>query len=103
MKRLVDAAQRATQDTARFMTMQLRHSALNNGWDSDVVDNIYVVHKDGKFSTHVHPDYSDRAFVHEFGDENRRPTAVMRKYANDPEISKQAFATSMSKHWGKTK
>ena len=101
MKKFLDAAHAAAGDTARFMTGQLRHHALNHGWDADVVANTHVVFEDNKFSTHIHPDYVDRAFVHEFGNESNRPTAVIRKFLNNDATSKQAFMISMNNHWKK--
>lgn len=99
MKKIVQAAQKARQDTARFMTAQLRHHALNAGWDEDVVAHMSVVHEDGKFSTKIHPDYQARAFDLEYGTPNSRPKATIRKYANDPQMAKKAFTASMSNHW----
>lgn len=99
MKAIVKAAHKAANDTARLMTAQLRHHALNAGWDNDVVENMSVVHENGKFSTKIHPDYQERAFLHEYGNSANRPKATIRKYANDPQVAKQAFTMSMSKHW----
>lgn len=99
MKAIVQAAQKAAKDTARFMTAQLRHHALNAGWDEDVVAHMDVVHENGKFSTKIHPDYQERAFLHEYGDGKSRPKATIRKYANDPEMAKQAFTMAMNNHW----
>lgn len=99
MKKLLAASQRAQQDTARYMTRQLRNSALNAGWDADVVQNLHVVNEDGKFQTKVHPDYADRAFVHEFGNETTRPTAAIRKFGNDGDAYDKAFMVSLKMRW----
>lgn len=99
MKKIARTSQKAANDTARFMTSQLRHHALNDGWDEDVVNNMSVVYENSKFSTKIHPDYQDRAFVHEYGDTQTRPKATIRKYANDPVMAKQAFTMAMNNHW----
>jgi hypothetical protein len=99
VKKLLEATQKAAKSTAGFMTMQLRQSALQHGWDSDVVAHLHVVHEDGKFKTHVEPEYADRAWVHEYGTEHIRPTAVLRKYSNNPKVAKEALWHSISHHY----
>jgi len=102
VKRLADTVHKAKQDTARFMTQQLRQHVLQHGWDADVAAHLSVVHKDGKLSTEVHPDYADRAFVHEFGNENQRPTAAIRKFANNTQVAEEAFKQLVHHHWKKS-
>jgi hypothetical protein len=99
VKKITNASQRAAHDTARFMTSQLRNHARNAGWEEDVINNMSVVYEDKKFSTRIHPDYQERAFVHEYGDLNNRPKATIRKYANDPQAAKTAFTMAMGNHW----
>lgn len=103
MKKLIEATQKAKQDTARYMTAQLRNHAIQNGWDADVADTLQVTHENGKFVAKVHPDYSDRAFVHEYGDENVKPTATIRKFMNDPKVVNDAFMVTLDKRWKEMK
>jgi hypothetical protein len=103
VKKLLEASQKAKQDTARYMTGQLRKQALHNGWDADVVSTLHVTHADGKFSAQVHPDHADRAFVHEYGNERVRPTAVIRKFMNDPQHVNNAFMVTLNRRWKETK
>lgn len=100
ISRLKTAISQASNDTAQFMTRQVRHRALNDGWDKDVVANLHVVHENGKFSARVHPELADRAFVHEFGDENTRPNATLRKFSNDNKVTKSAFMANLNKRYG---
>jgi hypothetical protein len=100
LKRLRQATQSAVQDTAVSMTNQLRQSALKSGWDKDVVANMHVQHSDGKFNVHVSPEYKDRAFVHEFGNETVRPTAVIRKFSSNTKEVQQSFMSNIKKHYG---
>lgn len=95
------AAQKAAHDTARIMTSQLRQHALESGWDADVVNNLSVINKNGKFTTDIHPSYANRAFTHEYGDEHNRPTATIRKYLNDPVHTNNAFMVALEHHWKK--
>lgn len=81
--------------TAQELTSELRERALASGWDKDVVDNIRVEYKDQKMGVHVHPDYADRAFKHEFGSVNSQPTAAIRKLNNDREASKRVVSRAL--------
>jgi len=100
VKHSINAAHKAAHSTAEFMTGELRRSALEHGWHPDVVANMHVNYDGEEFKVHVHPEYRDRAFVHEFGDENNRPTAVIRKYDNDGFNYSQVFHMHLSKHLG---
>jgi len=81
--------------TAQELTSELRNRALSSGWDKDVVNNIRVEYKDQKMGVHVHPDYAEQAFKHEFGTENSRPTAVIRKLNNDREASRRVVSRAL--------
>jgi hypothetical protein len=101
VKKLAEATHKAKADTARFMTMQLRQHALSYGWDAEVANNLSVVHENGNFHAKVHPDHTDRAFVHEYGNEHTRPTAAIRKFMSDPTNANNAFMVSVNRHWEK--
>jgi hypothetical protein len=103
VKRLLDITKRAAQDAALVMTHQLQTSALQHGWDADVVANTRVVFEDGKFSTQVHPDYAERAHKHEYGTEDTRPTGVIRKAVNNPKTGHDVLMSSINHHWKASK
>lgn len=103
MKKLLEATQKAKQDTAQYMTAQLRQHAIQNGWDADVANTLQVAHENGKFVAKVHPDYADRAFVHEYGTETVRPTATIRKFMNDPHVINNAFMVTLDRRWKEMK
>ena len=98
MKRLLEATQKAKQDTARVLTSQLRQHALNSGWHPEVVDHIAVTNKGGKFTADIHPDYAARAFTHEYGNETTRPTATIRKFLNNPRNINTAAMAVINHH-----
>lgn len=98
MKKLKAAVNRATEDAAVYMTAELRNNALEHGWHPEVVSSMSVVHNSGSYHVQIHPDYQDRAFVHEFGDENTPPTAAIRKYSSSNGQQK-AFMTLFNKHY----
>ena len=103
MKKLLEATQKAKQDTARYMTAQLRKQAVHSGWDPEVASTLHVAHEGGKFTAKVHPDYADRAFVHEYGNESVKPTAAIRKFMNDPKHLNDAFMVTLNNRWKETK
>lgn len=95
------AISNASIDAAVFMTHQVRQTAVQHGWDPEVVAGLRVEHSGDKFSVKAHPDVADRAFVHEFGDEATLPTAAVRKYANQIGNTGTFLAKSISYHYGK--
>ena len=92
---------KASTDSARIMTSLLRQSALDHGWDSDVVSGLSVDHTDNKFSVKIHNSVADRAFVHEYGNEYKRPTAAIRKFLNDSSFVEKTFIKRLGHHYGK--
>jgi 2,4-dienoyl-CoA reductase-like NADH-dependent reductase (Old Yellow Enzyme family) len=100
VKRLTEAVHVAAHAAATQMTSDIRHSALSHNWHPDVVRNTHVKYEDGKFGVHVHPDYEDRAFVHEFGNQSNQPTAVLRKYEHQSQNATKMFADSFMEHLG---
>lgn len=94
-----DAFDKAFHDTANDMTEELRSDALNNGWHKDVVNNMSVKYSDDSgFVVDIHPDYSERAFIHEFGSPGRNPTAVIRKFKNRDTKSEASFFNYLDRY-----
>jgi hypothetical protein len=94
-----DAFDKAFHDTAKDMTEELRQNALDGGWHADVVNNMSVKYSENDgFVVDIHPDYSDRAFMHEFGSPGKPPTAVIRKYRNKDTKSESSFFNYLERH-----
>ena len=92
---------KAFHDTAKDMTADLRKDALSHGWHKDVVNNMHVEYSDeAGFTVKVHPDFHDRAFLHEFGSPGNQPTAVIRKYSNRDNVSNDVIIKHLEKHAG---
>jgi len=98
VEEVISAIENAAHDAANYMTVDLRNRAHAAGWDHEVANNLHVLYADGKFSTHVPPKYSDRAHLHEYGSEGVRPTAVLRKFANEHSDGERAFAMNIHHH-----
>lgn len=91
MKSLADAAKKAALDAAQFITEDVRSSALNHGWDADVSANTSITFTGNEFRVDIHEDYRTQAMNHEYGTETSRPTAVLRKYDNNPADAEAKF------------
>lgn len=100
MKHITQSLHKAASDAALHITEDIRASALEHGWDSDVVRNMHVNYSNGAFSLNIHPDYYGRAFVHEYGNEHTRPTAVLRKYEHQLGDVRSFFNKRFNKHLG---
>jgi hypothetical protein len=99
ISRVKQALQKSTGDTAISLTNKLRQSALEHGWDKTVVSNMHVLHDNGSFNVHVHPEYKDKAFVHEYGNESTRPTAVIRKFSNQKGVIHAELLNHIAKNY----
>lgn len=100
MENIIAAIEQAAHDSAVHLTADLRERALAAGWHPEVATNLHVSYDGESFKAHVHPDYADAAHVHEYGDENKRPTAVLRKFAKETHNSGRVMAHNLSRHVG---
>jgi hypothetical protein len=82
------------------MTADIRHSAIEHGWRPSVASNTHVNYNGKRFSVDVHEDHYGTAHIHEYGDENVRPTAVVRKYGNNTHQAERALTKSFMRHLG---
>ncbi len=76
------------------MTEDLRNRAMEAGWHPEVVRNLSVTFDGKKFTSEVHPDYLERAFEYEYGTEDIRATAVMRKFVSQHHDGEQSFVVN---------
>lgn len=103
MKSILNNINKAAHDTAQFVESQIRQSALDHGWDEKVVENTHVRFQNNKFNVYVHDKYVGDALTHEYGNETKRPTAVIRRYSTTPAGAGENFIKSLGKHMGKSK
>jgi predicted dithiol-disulfide oxidoreductase (DUF899 family) len=97
VKHLLSAIDKAIVETANYTTHALRASAVKNGWDSDVVSSLHVDHNDG-FKVKFADEHADRAYIHEYGNPSKRPTAVIRKYNNHHPDAIAVFKASIKRN-----
>lgn len=90
--------EKAAEDTAAFMTADLRKRALGSGWQSEVANSMYIKFGDDGFKVNIPEEHEEAAWVHEYGSERKRPTAVLRKYSNDDSKAKNMFMNNVEYH-----
>jgi hypothetical protein len=94
---LHEALKSAAADTAKFMTSELRHHALSDGWDPEVANSLHV-HYDGKsYGVHIPEEHYNKAFEHEYGTESTRPLATIRKFSNNTANAEAALSKFMDR------
>jgi hypothetical protein len=89
----------AVKSTEGTLTQQLRDSASKNGWHPEIVNGLRVAHDGEKYSVVVNPEHADRAFVHEYGDETNKPTAVIRKFSDDTANIHSVYLSHLNDHY----
>jgi len=100
LRSILENIHKAAHDTAQFMEGEVRERALASGWKPEVVDNLHVRFHNNKFSVFVHDKFVGDALTHEFGNETKRPTAVLRKYGNKPGKASANFVANLDRHMG---
>lgn len=91
MNFLTKALTAATHDSAKVMTTEVRHHAIQQGWEPEVASGISIKYDGEKLNYDLGSDHRDRAFVHEFGNENQPPKATIRRYLSDLSGVKDVF------------
>ena len=99
-KRIDQAFAKAGHDTAQFLSAHLQAEAHNSGWPSHVVKSLKVSHEKGSFSASVHDDHLAEALDWEYGTPDHRPTAAVRRTANNTREAEKFFASRFMKHVG---
>jgi hypothetical protein len=100
MKRLTDALQKAATDATLFMTADLRSKAASRGWDRATVNSMRVSRSDGNYAVKFPPSTGDSAFVQEYGDPERIPSGVIRKYDQAHPDLAEFFEERLARHLG---
>jgi hypothetical protein len=100
VKHILEAIDRAAQDAAAYMTFDVRRSARSHGWSPEEASSLRVRYSDNDFGIHAEGSHAEKALTKEFGTESSRPTAVMRKYGNNPGKSEAIFMRQLNKHIG---
>ena len=82
------------------MTGQLRKEAKASGWPRHIVGNMGVIYEDNRFQVHVHDRHFDEAQALEYGTEESRPTAAIRRAGNRTKEADNFFMDSLKNALG---
>jgi hypothetical protein len=100
MKKLVSVANKSAKNASQLMTLDVQQSAINNGWKEDVAKSTSVTYVKGKYEVSVSSKFEGEALDLEYGTTRSRPTAVLRKYANDTSKIEKSIINGMEKDLG---
>lgn len=82
LNKVKSSLNKASVETARFMSAHLRAEARACGWPEHIVSSLHVAHSDGVFSVHSHPDHRAEVLNLEYGTPDTQPTAAIRRFNN---------------------
>jgi hypothetical protein len=100
VKKLVPSARKAAKNAANLMTFDLQKNAIQNGWSEDVANATEVVFKNDKYQVSVSSKLNSKAFDLEYGTTRSRPTAAIRKFANNTTAAQNSIVKALEKELG---
>lgn len=97
---LVNLAEDAAENTAKFITEDLKGLANKHGWDSKSIDGVSVSYSSSSFSIDVDSEVKNDVSRLEYGTETVSPTAVFRKYNSNTKEAEKFFIKDFEKKVG---
>jgi len=98
VEKFLKAHQQVADELALFMTADIRNRARGDGWDDGVVERLRVVKDGEKYSVTAPSSVGDAAWVSEFGDAEKLPTATVRRYDTSGGKVGEFYNTRMSRY-----
>jgi hypothetical protein len=98
--KLVKLAEDTAEDTAKFITEDLKGLAGKHGWDSKAIAGVSVSYSNSSFSINVDSEVEDDVSRLEYGTERIAPTAVFRKYNSNTKEAEKFFIKNLEKKVG---
>jgi hypothetical protein len=98
--KLVKLAEDTAEDTAKFITADLKGLAGKHGWDSRSIDAVSVTYENSTFSIDVDAEVENDVSRLEYGTERIAPTAVFRKYNSSTKEAEKFFIKNFEKKVG---
>jgi hypothetical protein len=98
--KLVKLAEDTAEDTAKFITADLKGLAGKHGWDSKAIAGVSVSYSNSSFSIDVDPEVENDVSRLEYGTERIAPTAVFRKYNSNTKEAEKFFIKNLEKKVG---
>jgi len=99
-KALEKAINQASRDTGRYMSALVRSHARKEGWPRHLANSLYVSYADQGFSVKSHPSLEEEVWKHEYGTQERPPSAVIRKFSNRADHAEEYLAGRLSEYTG---
>jgi hypothetical protein len=65
------------------MTFDVRKKAKDNGWEEDVANAVKISFQNDRYQLSISNNFTEKAMDLEYGTTKSRPTAAIRKYANN--------------------
>ena len=103
MKEFADfhsALNKASHETAGFMSSHLRNEAHASGWPTEVVRGMRVKYGKEGFENHVHDSHHALAQDLEYGVPGTSPTAAIRRSSNHTEEAEAFLHGRLAHHLG---
>jgi hypothetical protein len=100
METFHSALEKASHETSRVMTHQLKLEAHASGWPSHVVRNMSVKYGEEGFQAHVHDSHEGTAHELEYGTTSTQPTAAVRRFSNRTQEAEKFLVGRLNKHVG---
>jgi hypothetical protein len=100
MKSLVSSARKAAKNAANLMTFDVQKAAIQNGWSEDVAYATQVVFKNDKYQVSVSNKLDSKALDLEYGTPRSRPTAAIRKFANNTTAAQNSIVKALENELG---
>ena len=94
------ALDKSIHETARYLSSHLRNEASASGWPDHIVGRMKVHYHDGEFKIAAHPRHTKQINDLEYGTPDTRPTAAMRRFANNLSEAEEFLVGRMTHHMG---
>ena len=103
LSKVKESLHKASVETTRLMSAQVRSEARASGWPSHIVRTLHVSHNNGSFAVRSHEDHHAEALNLEYGTPSTQPTAAVRRFANRTSESEKFLLGRTMKHLGSSR
>lgn len=97
---LLKNADKAIEATAIELTNLLRETLTSRGWSTEAAFSVRLFYTGERFDYKFEGAYAEDAKTLEFGTEQVRPTAEVRKFLNKNEIIEKVYLKHLEKGLG---
>jgi hypothetical protein len=91
---------KSSHETAKYLSSHLRNEATAAGWPDHIVSGMKVHYHEGEFKIAANKKHTKEINDLEYGTQDSRPTAAMRRFSNDTSEAEEFLVGRMLKHMG---